>query len=61
MKFLQKAFNKHLIDKIIELGHKAAPIPENEHLRLKDLEGTNSDLDHRNNFAFPTDITQEPS
>ncbi len=38
MKFLQKAFNKHLIDKIIELGHKAAPIPENEDLRLKDLE-----------------------
>ena len=28
-------------------------------MRFKDLEGTNSDLDHRNNFAFPTDITQE--
>ena len=38
MKFLQKAFNRHLIEKIVELGHKAAPIPENEDLRLKDLE-----------------------
>ena len=30
-------------------------------MRFKDLEGTNSDLstDHRNNFAFTTDITQE--
>ena len=34
---------------------------DGETMRLKDLEGTNSDLDHRNNFAFPTDITQEPS
>ena len=34
---------------------------DGETMRLKDLEGSNSDLDHRNNFAFPTDITQEPS
>ena len=34
---------------------------DGETMRFKDLEGTNSDLDHRNNFAFPTDITQEPS
>ena len=30
-------------------------------MRFQDLEGTNSNLGHRNNFAFPTDITQEPS
>ena len=34
---------------------------DGETMRLSDLEGTNSNLDHRNNFAFPTDITQEPS
>ena len=34
---------------------------DGETMRFKDLEGTNSDLDHKNNFAFPTDITQEPS
>ena len=34
---------------------------DGETMRLQDLEGTNSNLDHRNNFAFPTDITQEPS
>jgi hypothetical protein len=34
---------------------------DGETMRFKDLEGTNSDLEHKNNFAFPTDITQEPS
>jgi len=34
---------------------------DGETMRLQDLEGTNSNLNHRNNFAFPTDITQEPS
>ena len=34
---------------------------DGETMRFKDLEGINSDLDHKNNFAFPTDITQEPS
>ena len=34
---------------------------DGETMRFKDLEGTNSDLDHKNNFAFPTDITQELS
>jgi len=34
---------------------------DGETMRLLDLEGINSDLDHKNNFAFPTDITQEPS
>ena len=34
---------------------------DGETMRLSDLEGTNSNLDHRNNFAFPPDITQEPS
>ena len=34
---------------------------DGETMRLSDLEGTNSNLNHRNNFAFPTDITQEPS
>ena len=37
MKFLQKAFNKHLVDKITELGHKPAPKPKNEESRLKDI------------------------
>ena len=37
MKFLQKAFNKHLVIKITELGHKPAPKPENEESRLKDI------------------------
>ena len=37
MKFLQKAFNKHLVNKITELGHKPAPKPENEESRLKDI------------------------
>ena len=34
---------------------------DGETMRLKDLEGTNSDLRHRNNFAFPTDVTSEPT
>ena len=37
MKFLQNAFNKHLVNKIIDLGHQPAPKPENEDRRLKDL------------------------
>ena len=37
MKFLQKAFNKHLISKVMELGHKPATKPDNENSRLKDL------------------------
>ena len=37
MKFLQKAFNKHLVNKITELGHKPASKPENEESRLKDI------------------------
>ena len=38
MKILQKAFNNHLVSKIIELGHKPAAEPDNEELRIKDLE-----------------------
>ena len=34
---------------------------DGETMRIQDLEGTNSNLNHKNNFAFPTDITQEPS
>ena len=34
---------------------------DGETMRISDLEGTNSNLNHKNNFAFPTDITQEPS
>ena len=34
---------------------------DGETMRLLDLDGVNTDLDHKNNFAFPTDITQEPS
>jgi len=30
-------------------------------MRLQDLEGTNSNLNHKNNFAFPTDVTQQPT
>ena len=30
-------------------------------MRFQDLEGTNSNFGHRNNFAFPTDVTSEPS
>ena len=37
MKFLQKAFNKHLVNKIIALGHKPASKPGDEQSRLKDL------------------------
>tara|TARA_Y100001978_G_C23681379_1_gene429250 strand:+ start:151 stop:1335 length:1185 start_codon:yes stop_codon:yes gene_type:complete len=37
MKFLQKAFNRHLVNKIIDLGHQPAPKPDNEDRRLKDL------------------------
>ena len=37
MKILQKAFNKHLVNKIIELGHKPASKPNDEQSRLKDL------------------------
>ena len=38
MNILQKAFNKHIINKIIDLGHKPAAKPENEEARLNDLE-----------------------
>jgi len=38
MKILQKAFNNHLVSKIIELGHKPAAEPDNEKSRIKDLE-----------------------
>ena len=34
---------------------------DGETMRLQDLEGTNSNLNHKNNFAFPTDVTSEPS
>ena len=34
---------------------------DGETMRLQDLEGTNSNLNHKNNFAFPTDVTQEPT
>ena len=51
------------------VGSKSTIVPsdhqqdyrDGETMRFKDLEGTNSDLEHKNNFAFPTDITQEPS
>ena len=38
MKILQKAFNNHFVNKIIDLGHKPAAKPENEKARLNDLE-----------------------
>tara|TARA_Y100000748_G_C15479228_1_gene482085 strand:- start:52 stop:1239 length:1188 start_codon:yes stop_codon:yes gene_type:complete len=38
MKILQKAFNNHIVNKIIDLGHKPAAKPENEKARLNDLE-----------------------
>ena len=38
MKILQKAFNNHIVNKIVDLGHKPAPMPENEEARLNDLE-----------------------
>ena len=38
MKILQKAFNNHIVNKIVDLGHKPAPKPENEEARLNDLE-----------------------
>ena len=34
---------------------------DGETVRLKDIEGTNNNLNHKTNFAFPSDITQEPS
>ena len=37
MKILQKAFNNHLIKKVIDLGHEPAPKPSNEDSRLDDL------------------------
>ena len=38
MKILQKAFNNHIVNKIVDLGHKPATKPENEEARLNDLE-----------------------
>ena len=38
MKILQKAFNNHIVNKIVDIGHKPAPKPENEDARLNDLE-----------------------
>ena len=37
MKYLQKAFNKHLISKILKIGHKPALKPKNEESRMQDL------------------------
>ena len=37
MKALQKAFNKHLVNKLLKLGHKPADLPNNEHARMEDL------------------------
>ena len=37
MKALQKAFNKHLVDKLLKLGHKPANLPKDEHARMEDL------------------------
>ena len=37
MKYLQKAFNKHLISKISKIGHKPALKPKNEKSRMQDL------------------------
>jgi hypothetical protein len=34
---------------------------DGETVRLSDIEGTNNNLNHKTNFAFPTDVTQEPS
>ena len=34
---------------------------DGENMRLQDIDGTNSNLSHRNNFAFPTDVTSEPT
>ena len=37
MKILQKAFNNHIVNKIVDLGHKPASKPKNEEARLNDL------------------------
>ena len=37
MKYLQKAFNKHLISKILKIGYKPALKPKNEESRMQDL------------------------
>ena len=34
---------------------------DGESLTLGDINGNNTNLNHKTNFAFPTDITQEPS
>ena len=34
---------------------------DGETVRIKDVEGTSNNLNHKTNFAFPSDITQEPS
>ena len=34
---------------------------DGETMRIQDINGTNSNVNHKNNFAFPSDITQEPS
>ena len=37
MKYFQKAFNKHLINKILKIGHTPALKPKNENSRMQDL------------------------
>jgi hypothetical protein len=34
---------------------------DGETIRFQDIVGTSNNLNHKTNFAFPTDITQEPS
>jgi len=38
MKIVQKAFNNHVVNQIVDLGHKPTPKPDNEEARLNDLE-----------------------
>ena len=34
---------------------------DGENMRLQDIDGTNTNFNHKTNFAFPTDVTSEPS
>ena len=37
MNYIQKAFSKHIVNKVLKIGHKPAQVPTNEAARIEDL------------------------
>ena len=37
MNYIQKAFSKHIVNKVLKIGHKPAQVPTNESARIEDL------------------------